>query len=76
MVKKKGTALLVVLTDVGPEHDAEFNSWYNEEHLPERLSAPGFLDAAGTRRCAAAPDTWPSTSWSQWTRCTPRNTCV
>ena len=46
MVKKKGTALLVVLTDVGPEHDAEFNSWYNEEHLPERLSAPGFLDAA------------------------------
>ncbi len=46
MVKKKGAALLVVLTDVGPEHDAEFNSWYNEEHLPERLSAPGFLDAA------------------------------
>ncbi len=46
MVKKKGAALLVVLTDVGSEHDAEFNSWYNEEHLPERLSAPGFLDAA------------------------------
>lgn len=46
MVKKKGAALLVVLTDVGPEHDAEFNSWYNEEHLPERLSAPGFLDVA------------------------------
>ena len=46
MVKKKGAALLVVFTDVGPEHDAEFNSWYNEEHLAERLSAPGFLDAA------------------------------
>ena len=46
MAKKKGAALLVVLTDVGPEHDAEFNSWYNEEHLAERLSAPGFLDAA------------------------------
>ena len=28
------------------EHDAEFNAWYNEEHVPERLSAPGFLNAA------------------------------
>ena len=46
MVKKKGTALLLVFTDVDVEHDAEFNAWYNEEHVPERLSAPGFLDAA------------------------------
>ena len=46
MVKKKGTALLVVYTDVAVEHDADFNAWYNQEHLPERLSAPGFLDAA------------------------------
>ena len=35
MVKRKGSALLMV-----------FNKWYVEEHLPERLSAPGFLDAA------------------------------
>jgi hypothetical protein len=46
MVKKKGAALLVVFTDVDAEHDAEFNAWYNQEHIPERLSAPGFLDAA------------------------------
>ena len=46
MVRKKGTALLMVYTDVDIEHDAEFNRWYNEEHVPERLSAPGFLDAA------------------------------
>ena len=46
MVKRKGTALLMVYTDVGIEHDAEFNRWYNEEHIPERLSAPGFLDGA------------------------------
>ena len=46
MVKKKGTALLVVFTDIDTEHDADFNAWYNQEHLPERLSAPGFLDAA------------------------------
>ena len=46
MVKKKGSALLIVFTDVDIENDAEFNAWYNEEHVPERLSAPGFLDAA------------------------------
>ena len=46
MVKKKGTALLVVFTDVAVEHDSDFNAWYNQEHLPERLSAPGFLDGA------------------------------
>lgn len=46
MVKKKGTALLVVYTDVAVEHDADFNAWYNQEHLTERLSAPGFLDGA------------------------------
>ena len=46
MAKKKGTALLVVFTDVDSEQDADFNAWYNQEHLPERLSAPGFLDGA------------------------------
>lgn len=45
MVKKKGSALLMVFTDVPVAHEAEFNAWYNQEHLPERLSAPGFLDA-------------------------------
>ena len=46
MVKKKGTALLVVFADIDAEHDADYNAWYQEEHIPERLSAPGFLDAA------------------------------
>ena len=44
MVEKKGTAIMVVYTDVAVEHDADFNAWYNQEHLPERLSNPGFLD--------------------------------
>ena len=50
MAKRKGTALLVVYADVDVEHDAEFNAWYNEEHVPERLSAPGFLAAARSHR--------------------------
>ena len=28
--------VLAVWTDVVTEHEAEFNSWYSEEHLPER----------------------------------------
>ena len=46
MVQKKGSALLMVYVDIDVEHDAEFNAWYNQEHLAERLSAPGFLDGA------------------------------
>jgi hypothetical protein len=43
---KKGTGLLMVWTDVAADKEAEFNRWYNEEHLAERLGVPGFLSAA------------------------------
>ena len=46
MTKKKGTGLLMVWTDVPADKEADFNRWYNEEHLAERLSIPGFLSAA------------------------------
>jgi len=46
MAKKKGTALLIIWCEVPEDREEEFNRWYNEEHLPERLSAPGFLSAA------------------------------
>ena len=46
VVEKKGTAIMVVYTDVAVEPDADSNAWYNQEHLPERLSNPGFLDGA------------------------------
>src|SRR5947208_12513380 len=29
-----------------PDKEAEFNRWYNEEHLAERLAIPGFLNGA------------------------------
>ena len=44
--KKKGTALLVVWTDVPADKEKDFNKWYNEEHLAERLAIPGFLGGA------------------------------
>jgi len=40
-----GKAIMVVMMEVDPEHDAEFNRWYNEEHLPERLEIPGYVSA-------------------------------
>jgi hypothetical protein len=38
-----GTGLLVVWTDVAPEYEAEFNAWYDQEHIPQLLGVPGFL---------------------------------
>src|SRR5438034_11269610 len=43
---KRGSGLLMVWCDVPADKEAEFNRWYNEEHLAERLSIPGFLSAA------------------------------
>jgi len=46
MTAKKGTGLLMVWADVPADKEAEFNRWYNEEHLAERLAIPGFLNGA------------------------------
>ena len=43
---KKGTGLLMVWADVPAGKEEEFNRWYNEEHLPERMAIPGFLSGA------------------------------
>ncbi len=43
---KKGRGLLMVYADVPAEVEEEFNHWYDEEHIPERLSIPGVLSAA------------------------------
>ena len=36
--------MLVVWTDVIAEHETEFNAWYTDQHLPERVAIPGFLN--------------------------------
>ena len=51
--KQKG--LLLVMCDIAPEHEAEFNRWYDEEHIPERLSIPGFLSARRFRAIEGGP---------------------
>src|SRR4051794_26899755 len=37
--------LLLTLTEPPPGMEEEFNAWYDLEHLPERLSIPGFRSA-------------------------------
>lgn len=37
--------LLLAMTDIPAEIEAEFNEWYDTEHIPERLAVPGFRSA-------------------------------
>ena len=46
MTTKKSTGLLMVWADVPANKEDDFNRWYNQEHLAERLSVPGFLSGA------------------------------
>jgi len=55
MTAKKGTGLLMVWAEVPADKEAEFNRWYNEEHLRERLSVPGFLSAARYEAVKSGP---------------------
>lgn len=40
-----GRGLLLTFTEVAPEEEADFNEWYNREHLDERIDLPGFRRA-------------------------------
>jgi len=55
MMKKKGSGLLMVWADVPSDKEKDFNRWYNEEHLAERLSVPGFLSAARYEAVKSGP---------------------
>jgi hypothetical protein len=55
MTTKKGTGLLMVWADVPAHEEAEFNRWYNEEHLAERRAVPGFLSAARYEAVKSGP---------------------
>ena len=48
-----GKGILAIWTDCAAEGEADFNEWYNREHLPERVGVPGFLMGARYRAAAA-----------------------
>ena len=37
--------LLLMMTDIDPANEEDFNRWYEEEHLAERMAIPGFINA-------------------------------
>ena len=56
MANKKGTGLLMVWVDGVPaDQEDEFNRWYNEEHIAERLAIPGFLSATRYEAVKSGP---------------------
>lgn len=40
-----GKGMLLTSMDVDATHEAEFNRWYDREHLEERVAIDGFLEA-------------------------------
>jgi heme-degrading monooxygenase HmoA len=70
--------------NVAPEHEAEFNEWYNTEHIPALAAVPGVLCARRFRATSAnrkyvalyhlaSSDVQATTAWknaadSEWTR--------
>jgi hypothetical protein len=47
--------LLVNVMNVVPEHEAEFNEWYDAEHIPALAAVPGVLSARRFRDLKNSP---------------------
>ena len=58
MEQNKGTArgILAIWNDCRPGTQREYEAWYRGEHLPERLSVPGFRAAWRFRAIEGAPE--------------------
>ena len=40
-----GKGMLLTSMDIDPEHEEDFNRWYDREHLEERVAIEGFIEA-------------------------------
>ena len=49
--------LITVWLDVGPEHEEEFNDWYETVHLPDLLSVEGLVAAQRFQLTGPGPQT-------------------
>ena len=54
LAPRQAPALLVNAMSVAPEHEHEFNEWYNTEHVPALAAVPGTLCARRYRGSGAA----------------------
>ena len=51
MKQEIGKALMVVFMEPEAGTEREFNDWYNQYHVPERVSVPGILSARRYELC-------------------------
>jgi hypothetical protein len=51
-----GQAAVLIWNDVAPEGHADFYDWHDREHIPERLSMPGFLRGRRLRAGGHSPE--------------------
>jgi hypothetical protein len=68
--------MLIVAMNILPEAEAEFNAWYNEEHIPRLRTVPGmlcarrFMTVSGSRKYIAtyhlsSPEVQTSEVWAK-----------
>jgi len=50
-----GKGMLLTSMDIDAAHEAEFNHWYDREHLEERVAIDGFLEARRYIAHSASP---------------------
>ena len=52
---EEGNSRYDVLADIDSQYETDFNALYNQEHMPERLSLSGFLNAARYEALSGGP---------------------
>lgn len=52
---ERGTGILALWNNCAPGHEADYEAWYQGEHLPERLAVPGILRGRRYEALAGAP---------------------
>ncbi len=55
--KKRRPGMMIAMFDIPEEIDEEFNTWYDEEHIPEKVGAvPGFVRARRYKSLEGRPN--------------------
>ena len=55
MAGQEAQGLLAVWTDIAPEAEAEFNEWYNTEHIPQLVGIPGIISGRRYQAVEGSP---------------------
>jgi hypothetical protein len=50
-----GKGMLITIMDADPAEEADFNRWYDREHIIERTAIPGFLESRRYVAVAGSP---------------------